>query len=150
MNNPYLFHGLEVGPTIVRRLVMAIGFENGDAQPDPARFTLRDAIAHLADWEAIDLGRIRQAIEQPGSPLQPYDEDERAIDQNYAATNVSEQLELFESRRKETIAYLRSLADDQWEAVAHHAEKGFLTVYDQANLVLGHDTFHIEHLTQFL
>ncbi len=150
MNNPYLFHGLEVGPVIVRRLVTAIGFENGDLIPDPARFTLREAIAHLADWEAIDLGRIRQAIERPGTPLQPYDEDQRAIDQNYGATDVKEQLELFEQRRKETIAYLRSLSEAQWRAEARHAEKGALTVYDQANLVLGHDTFHIEHLTLFL
>ncbi|MBS1726886.1 MAG: DinB family protein [Armatimonadetes bacterium] len=150
MNNPYLIHGLTVGPITVRRLVEAIGVEQADVLADPERFTLRESVAHLADWEKIDLDRIRQAIAQPGSTLQPYDESQRAIDENYAGADILSHLDLYASRRAETIAFLQSLTEDQWKAVAFHPEKGSLTVYDQANLILGHDTYHVEHLTQFL
>lgn len=150
MNNPYLIHGLTVGPTIVRRIVEQVAVSRYDSRTDPERFTLREAIAHLADWEEIDASRIRQAIDQPGSTLIPMDEVARAEEQDYAHTHVMDQLALYEKRRKDLVAYLEALPAEAWGSRAFHPEKGELTVYDQANLVLGHDTYHIEHLTQFL
>jgi len=150
MNNPYLIHGLQVGPVIVRRIVESVPVSRYDSHADPERFTLREAIAHLADWEEIDASRIRQAVEHPGSILVPYDEVERAKERGYDQTDLLEQLALYESRRQDLLTYLAMLPTEAWSAEASHPEKGALTVYDQANLVLGHDTYHIEHLTQFL
>ena len=150
MNNPYLFHALSAGPTIVRRIIAQIPSEKYDSHTDPERFTMREAIAHIADWEAIDLQRIKQAVENPGSDIQPYDEVQVAKEHNYTASDLGEQLSLYEHRRRETIAYLKSLTPEQWASKATHLEKGDLTVYDQANLVVGHDAYHIEHLSGFL
>ncbi|MEI7986873.1 MAG: DinB family protein [Armatimonadota bacterium] len=150
MNNPYLFKGLAAGPTVVRRIVSQVPPSKYDSVSDPDRFTLREAVAHVADWDSIDLDRIKQIIEDPGCTITPFDETERSIEQNYTSTEVMDQLDLYTSRRTTLIAFLESLAPEAWNVQGFHPEKGILTVYDMANLVLAHDTYHIEHFTQFL
>ena len=150
MNNPYLFQGLAAGPTIVRRIVAQIPVDKHDSITDPDRFTLREAIAHMADWEEIDLGRIKQILDSPGSTLVPFDESERAAGQGYIHSDIYEQLDLLAMRRATLIAFLETLPAAAWGEKALHPEKGVLTVYDMANLILAHDTYHIEHFTQFL
>ena len=150
MNNPYLFRGLTAGPLIVRRIVSHVPESRHDEHTDPERFTLREAIAHMADWDVIDLDRIKQILTSPGSTLVPYDESERAVAQAYVLTDVGEQLSLFSSRRAALVAFLETLPAESWVEQGFHPEKGMLTVYDMANMILAHDTYHVEHLTQFL
>ena len=60
--NAYLFPGLEFGPRIVARLVEQIPAARYDERTNPSRFTLREAVAHLADWEPILRDRIARAL----------------------------------------------------------------------------------------
>lgn len=145
----YLFNGLSFGPRIIERMVALIPAARHDEKTDPERFTLREAVAHMADWEPILRGRIEQAISSPGSEVQGMDESQRAIDQEYGATSVSEELKRFTEERMKTIAYLKGLALEDWKKAIVHNEKGEQTVDDQANQLLGHDLYHIDHLTEF-
>lgn len=147
--NAYLFPGLEFGPRIVERLVQQIPVGRYDETTNPARFTLREAIAHLADWEPILRGRIEQAVADPDSAVQGLDEGIRAVEQNYGTWDVKEQLAVFTAERAKTIAYLRTLSAEDWQKAITHNEKGRQTVADQANQFLGHDLYHIDHLTEF-
>ena len=145
--NPYLLPVLEFGPCIMRRLVQQMPPERLDRPSAPDRFTPREVIAHLADWEPIMLARIHQAIENQGSTLTVYDEGEMAIAHRYAESNLTQQLELFAAHRKATAEYLRQLPEDLYENVVIHPERGKLTVKDQAWTLIGHDMYHIEQLT---
>jgi hypothetical protein len=147
--NFYLFPGLEFGPRIVERLVQQIPVGRYDEKTNPDRFTLREAVAHLADWEPILRGRIEQAIAQPDSAVQGIDEGIRAEELNYGEWDVQEQLAVFSAERAKTIAYLRTLTPEDWGKAIVHNEKGRQTAMDQANQFLGHDLYHIDHLTEF-
>jgi hypothetical protein len=147
--NYYLFPGLEFGPRIVEQIVKQIPGARYDDRTDPERFSLREAVAHLADWEPILRDRIVLAVENPDSPVEGMDESVRATEVNYASWDVAEQLRKFSTERSKTIAYLRGLATEDWEKAVIHNEKGRQTVMDQANQFLGHDLYHIEHLMGF-
>ena len=147
--NAYLLPGLEFGPRIVERLVAQIPASRHDEKTNPNRFTLREAIAHLADWEPILRERIERAVAQPDSPVEGMDEEVRAQDQNYRSWDMARSLEIFVQERAKTIAYLRGLSPEDWEKAIVHNEKGRQTVADQANQLLGHDLYHIDHLTEF-
>jgi len=147
--NAYLFPGLEFSPRIVERLVQQIPAGRYDEKTNPERFTLREAIAHLADWEPILRGRIEKAITEPDSAVQGLDEGVLAIEKNYASWNVKEQLDVFAAERAKTIAYLKTISVADWDKAITHNEKGRQTVADQANQLLGHDLYHIDHLTEF-
>ena len=145
MNNPYLIRALHFGPMIVRRIAEQVAQDRYDSTTDPERFTLREAVAHLADWQEIDLDRIRISIEhKDGAILTPHDESERAEEKGYVNLDVEAQLDLYEARRKHIIEFLEALTPTDWGRSGYHPEKGHMTVYD------AHDTYHIEHLSQFL
>ena len=150
MNNPYLIRALAFGPQIVSRIVAQIGESEFDRHTDPERFTLREAVAHLAEWEAIDLDRIKQIVSRPGSDIEPFDEVELAEKHKYGKLDVQQQLALLSQRRSATLAFLETLPAESWALQAVHGEKGPLTVYDMANMMVSHDTYHIEHLAQYL
>lgn len=107
-------------------------------------------MAHLADWEPIFLERIQAGVDNPGSEVKGRDEGQRAIDQKYESWDVKESLRIFAEARAVTIRYLKALSPEQWQSTIVHNEKGPMTAYDQANMLLGHDIYHFEHATQFM
>ncbi len=149
MNNPYLLQGLRLGPISIERLVSVIPAENWDRVTEEDRFTMREAIAHLADWEPIMRGRIEMALQYPGSTIQPIDEAERAVEMGYDETDPFEQAQLLVEERNEAIAMVEATTSG-WENQVLHPERGQMSALDLTNLLVGHDAYHIEHLTQFL
>jgi len=148
--HPYLFPGLELTPKTLSRLVSQVPEKRYDEHTDPNRFTLREAIAHLADWEPIFLQRIQAGVDKPGAEIFGMDEGQRAIEKNYGSWDIQESLRIFAEARAQTVRYLKALTADQWKTTVTHNEKGPMTAYDQANMLLGHDIYHMEHASQFL
>src|SRR5882672_11202695 len=89
--NPYLLTTIEMGPAVVRRIINQIPQSRLDEAIDPERFTPREVVAHLADWEAIDRLRLSAGVERPGSAIQPYDEVQMALDHQYRQSDVNAQ-----------------------------------------------------------
>lgn len=148
--NFYLFAGLEAGPTILHRLMERMTPAQWDVTLTEGRFTPREVIAHLADWELILRQRIQTIISTPGVTLEAYDEGEMAITNDYAHSDVGEQSARFAAERSATVAFLRTLRPDDWNLVGLHPERGSLSAGDQANMLLGHDLYHIEQLSAYL
>jgi uncharacterized damage-inducible protein DinB len=148
--NPYLFPGLEFGPKVVEQLLSRIEPSRFDHPTHQGRFSPREVLAHLADWEPILLARMQATKESGGGTITGIDEGERAIEQNYAKTDPFEQARLFRSRREKTIAWLKTVGEEDWNLTAIHNERGPQTLYDQANMLLGHDLYHIAQLSDVL
>src|SRR5688572_4625284 len=144
--HPYLFKGLESGPKTIARLIRMVSKDRLDVPTHPGRFSPREVIAHLADWEPISRGRMQTALATPGATVPDLDEGAIAIEKNYAEWDPEETSEEFIRRRAETIGWLQGLSDEDWTKVAVHSRRGPMTVYDYANLELGHDLYHIAQL----
>jgi hypothetical protein len=112
------------------------------------RFTPNEVLAHLADWEPIFYARMVQAVAEPGSVLQVWDEGERAEQMGYAEMDPSSCLEAYRRSRAETVAWLHALPDHEWAKSALHPERGTLTVADLAVTMLGHDVYHVKQLLE--
>jgi hypothetical protein len=148
--NAYLLPTIEFGPRIVQRLLAYMPDDRLDVPLHPERFTAREVIAHLADWEPIMRERIRMAVSQPGSTVPAYDEGQMAIDHRYAEADPQEQVRILIRERAVTAALLRSLQPGDWSQSVLHPERGPQSAEDLANLLLGHDLYHIEQLTEYL
>src|SRR5206468_1322765 len=103
------------------------------------RFTPREVIAHLADWEPIMLERMRVAYNSPGGTVKVYDEGQMAIDHGYAGSDPEEQLQLYNERRAVSWAWLCMRIPDALDRNFTHPERGPQTIEDQANLIISHD-----------
>ncbi len=146
--NPYLTNVLDVGPRVTARLCRRLATDQWDTPTGPGRFSPREVLAHLADWEPIFLARMRQAVEEPGSVIEPYDEGQRAIDNDYAGQDPDSNLAAFGRSRGETLAWLKGLEPAQMESHVAHPERGSMTVADMANMLLGHDLYHLDQLSE--
>jgi uncharacterized damage-inducible protein DinB len=121
-----------------------------DHRPDPERFTLREVLAHIADWEPIFLERVSRAVEMTEPTLQGYDEGQFAIDRDYAHSDPHANLKRFRQGREALVAYLRDLPDTAWDRIGHHSELGPITVEAQLSLIVGHDGYHTAQAVQWL
>ena len=148
--NPYLLTTFEMGPAVVRRIIEHIPESSLDRAIDPERFTPREVVAHLADWEAIDRKRLSAGVERPGSAIQPYDEVQMALDHQYSQSDINAQLLRYANERKVTARYVRGLRPDDMRNTVYHPERGILTVDDLCNLIIAHDLYHVEQLSAYL
>lgn len=148
MNNAYLLEGLEALPIIARILLERTDPIRLDTPTGPDRFTPREVIAHLADWEPRLRGRIVTALKDPGAAVPTWDEGELAIENGYATCDWREQVDTFTKQRQETIALLKRLGPEDWRRTFTHPERGPMTVEDQAAFLLGHDLYHAEQFAQ--
>ncbi|HEX8833513.1 MAG TPA: DinB family protein [Abditibacteriaceae bacterium] len=66
----YLFVALRAAPDLFDYQLRELTALEADLRPDPERFTIREIMAHLADWEKIFHERMRRvcAEENPTLP----------------------------------------------------------------------------------
>ena len=98
------FAALEAAPALFDHLLRGLTEEEADRRPDPDRFTIREVIAHLADWEPVFLERLTRMRFEDHPTLPDYDEGQRAIERGYAQSDWHAQAPLFAGRRREIIA----------------------------------------------
>jgi hypothetical protein len=146
----YLLPALSLGPQALRTLIRSIPSEKWDIATGTNRFTPREVMAHLADWEELFRTRMEVARSSPGSPVEVFDEGQRAEELGYRKTDPNVQADLFVQRREQTRKFLESLSSEEWHLHYQHPERGKMSIEDTANMLVGHDMYHVEQLIQLM
>jgi hypothetical protein len=146
----YLLAGLTASPALVATTVRGIAPEIADRRPAPDRFTVREMVAHLADWDTVWLERVRRMITEDEPILASQDPDDRARDQRYDAFSLEHWVERFETNRATFVDFLRGLSLDEWERTGFRDGVGGCTVGEIAVMALGHDTGHHLQLAEMV
>ena len=142
-------HALNASPGIIARFCANIPDAIADQDQGPDLFTLREVLAHLADWEPIWLERIQRIVQEDSPVLPNIDEGKMAELNGYKTTPVDVSLANFTNGRVALVEYLQSLPDDAFTRSGVRPEIGTITVKDIATLVLAHDTYHIAQLARY-
>ncbi len=145
----YALMSLEGTPAVFARLLDGLSETEADLRPDPARFSLREAVAHLADWEDVFRQRMLLTQSEDNPLLQGYDEGQWAIDRAYAQTDWREQLARFAHERAQTIALVRSFTPEHLARIGHHTEAGPITLQEQVLLITVHDGYHARQFAEY-
>lgn len=137
-------------PKTLVNLVDQVKPDHYDDHTDPERFTLRELIAHLADFDDLFLDRLRLAHESPGASVISLDPDERATEKHYATRDVHHELDVFENRRRDLVEFLTCLSDEDWQKQFFHPDMGNVSIESYANIILAHDLSHVSHASSYL
>lgn len=148
--NPYTLKAARLSPGIFKNLFLLIPSTQWDSRHDPERFSPREVICHLADWEPIFCERMAAAVKQDMTPMPDLDEGQFVIDHDYAHANVEEQLRLFEDRRGRTIKLIEGLTPEELERRYDHEKLGPVSVNELAQMLSQHDLYHVEQLLHYL
>jgi hypothetical protein len=142
----YLIGGIAGTPAVVSRLAERI--TDWDARSGPDRFTYREALAHLADWDAVFGERIRRIVAEDNPILPDIDEGELAVECDYASQDPLMIFDRFEASRAELVAQLHGLSEADWHRVGHREKVGDLNMLHLATMILGHDAYHIRQFSE--
>ena len=147
-------NSLMLTPVALMRIVDCVKPERYDERPKGEsgddRFTLREAIAHLADFEVTVLDRITLSQETPGREVPNFDEDARCQEKAYATRDVHHELEVFQNRRRDTVSYLGGLSKEDLRKTFVHPQRGELSAAEYLTVLLAHDVYHLEHATSLM
>jgi len=147
----YLLIDLESAPDVLGKILETVTNPSVyDRRLDPERFTLREVLAHLADWDAVFLGRLKQTRDDENPTLVGIDEGQVALDNDYAHADPAASLERYKASRAELAAFLKALSPAQWERSGSHTELGPITISDHAVLIAVHDGYHRQQVVEWL
>ena len=141
---------LENTPKTLVNIVDQVKPDHYNDHTEPDRFSLRELVAHLADFDDVFLDRLRLAHESPGAAVVSLDPDARAAEKHYATRDVHHELDVFENRRRDLVEFLSGLTDSDWKKTFHHPDLGDVSIETYANIILAHDLSHVSHATTYL
>jgi hypothetical protein len=112
-------------------------------RPQPAKWSIAEIIAHLADAEIVASWRMRSVIGENGVTIQPFDQDAWASTFNYRGRDGKRSLETFRVLRENNLAMLKEIPKETWDNYGMHLERGKETIAHLARMFAGHDTNHV-------
>lgn len=116
-------------------------------KPDAEKWSLLEIICHLFDEERDDFrARTRHTLETPAEPMPPFNPIALVTERKYMEQDFTTQLKEFLLERKQSIAWLRSLENANWENTYQHPTLGPLSAQMFLYNWLVHDYIHIRQI----
>lgn len=112
-------------------------------KPEPAKWSIAEIIAHLADAEIVASWRMRSVIGENGITIQPFDQDSWAAVFKYQGRDAKHSLEVFRVLRENNLAMLKEIPKETWDNYGMHLERGKESIAHLARMFAGHDTNHV-------
>jgi len=107
-------------PRTLAKLIEGIPEERLRSRPAPAKWSVVEILAHLAEDELVTSWRYRQMIEHNGELLWSFDQEEWARLGAYSSWSASDALEMFRLLREANLRMLNLLSREEWERTGQH------------------------------
>lgn len=130
----------------LRELIAGRTVEELARTPDPAKWSVVQILAHIADAEVVAGWRFRSILASDGIPLQPFDQDAWANALRYADADPFESWQLFDVNRTALLGLLRRVDPRLHANHGMHAERGKETIEHLVRLYAGHDLNHLRQV----
>lgn len=137
-------------PHALARLIEGVPVEKLKQPPAPGKWSICSILAHLAEDEIASSWRYRQMIENSGTVLTGFDQNEWSRLGDYDSWEPQEALAMFRLLREANLRVFAKLTPEEWQRFGMHTERGRMTVRDLASQMAGHDVNHIEQVRQIL
>lgn len=119
-----------------------------DATPIAGKWSTRQVVCHIADFEPIYADRIKRVLAEDSPALPGGDPNIFAARLAYDQRNVAEELELIEITRRNLARILQSLNETDFERTGVHSEDGPLSVEQLLKRITGHIPHHIRFIEE--
>ena len=133
-------------PAKLASLVAGLSAEELAYRRGPAKWSIQEVVAHLADDELVGGYRLRMILSSPGTAIQAFDQDVWARTGRYAAIDTSASVEMFRILRQANLRLLRALTASEWNLQGVHTERGPESIRDVAMYFAGHDINHFKQI----
>lgn len=134
------------GPQKLREAIAGMTPAQIDATPVPGKWSTRQVICHVADFEPVYTDRMKRALAEDEPTIFGGDPDAFAARLGYEHREIEEELRLIESVRRHTERILRNLQPEDFQRTVKHSVDGPMTL----RTLLERITNHVPHHLQFI
>lgn len=143
--------GLRKTPVLLNSLFQGVSQEQAETLTDgPDGWTAVEALCHIRDFGPVSLARTQIILEHDNPQLPEFDPQEQAKLRDYKSAKVVDEMAAFIASRKELVALLAGLSEDQWKRTGVHIKYGPSTVLEFTVHAFWHDINHIEQIARTL
>jgi len=136
-------------PDKIRREIASLSPHQLKARPAPDKWSIQEILAHLDDAEELGMrARVAAMIEQSEPSLAPFDQEQRAIEQQYQKKAPLASLDHFARQRRANVKWLRALKPAQLKRKGHHQAVGEITAGEMIHEWAFHDLGHLKQILE--
>lgn len=136
------------GIDIVRTAVAGMKEEQLDARPIAGKWSTRQVVCHLADFEPIYADRMKRVIAERCPTFFGGDPDTFAAGLAYERRSLDEELTLLTAVRQHMTTILRELKVADFQRTGKHAEAGPMTLETLLRNIADHVPHHVHFIAQ--
>ncbi len=119
-----------------------------DAAPVAGKWSTRQVVCHIADFEPVYADRMKRVIAEDQPPLRGGDPDVFAAKLAYDERNIEDELLLIEAVRRHVAAILKTLPGEAFERTGLHSVDGPLSLETLLRRITGHIPHHIRFIEE--
>jgi hypothetical protein len=134
------------GPRQLRQAIAGMTAQQIDAAPIPGKWSTRQVICHIADFEPVYADRMKRVIAEHEPTMFSGDPDVFAARLAYDRRDIEEELQLIEAIRKHVARILRTLKPEDFQRKGIHSLDGPRTLEQLLNSI----TIHVPHHVRFI
>ncbi len=132
----------------IRGLVQGVPLEQSRWKPDPGSWSILEVINHLYDEEVEDFRtHLDCCLNSPNSPWSSIDPQGWVTTRRYNERDPDESLNKFLGERQKSLAWLRNLANPDWDDT-YQAPFGLIRAGDLLAAWVAHDLLHLRQLVE--
>ncbi len=148
MHHQELIDQYVAGTELIQRAVQGMGEEQLDAKPIAGKWSTRQVVCHLADFEPIYADRMKRVIAEDCPSFFGGDPDTFAAHLAYDRRSIDAELNLLTAIRQHVATILRELKAEDFQRIGNHAEAGRMTLEDLLRNIGNHVPHHIRFIEE--
>ena len=146
-----LIDALRVTPDTLTGLLVGITQEQArKAKGGDEGWSVVEVLCHLRDAEEFGLQRDILMRDRNNPDILPWDQEKRAVEQNYAAQDMRAALAEFITLRQQRLAVLEGLSPEAWKRTGNHSEIGTIDIFSHILHMVSHDAIHCAQIARQL
>jgi len=131
------------GPELLERSIKGLNDEQLDAKPIVGKWSTRQVVCHIVDFEPIYADRMKRVIAENCPMFFGGDPDVFAAGLAYQNRPVGTELDLLAAVRTQMATILRDLKAEDFERIGKHSEAGPLSLETLLQRISDHVPHHV-------
>lgn len=143
-----IVQALTLTPALLEGFMESIAASLLNRRRGAGYWTIKEHLAHLAEVQAMLLGRLRRFSEEARprfTPHLPSDEEGETLP---VERSVAELLEKFRAERSKQVALIKRFGDEVWTREAEHPEFSNYSTAILVRHILMHDHWHMYRMEE--
>jgi len=143
-----LINEYAVGPQKLRDAIAGMTPDQIDVAPVPGKWSTRQVICHLADFEPVYADRMKHVIAEDQPSFAGGFHQQFAEHLAYDQRDIEEELTMIEVTRSQMARILRSLHPEAFKRTGIHSVDGPMTLRSLLERITNHIPHHVEFIEE--